>query len=120
MAPHTRMNRAQHDDPTFVFVHGGWSSGFNFHQVVTQLVMAGRRAVALGLPGPGQSARFPASCLTQDLEAFKTEPSPSKDITLASWVGYVTDVVAQIADATGPVVLSGHSSGGIIIGKVAN
>jgi alpha-beta hydrolase superfamily lysophospholipase len=115
-APH----RAQHDEPTFVFVHGGWSSGFNYHQVVTQLVMAGRRALALDLPGHGQSARFPASYLSQDLEAFKTEPSPSKDITLASCVGYVTEVVAKIADATGPVVLLRHSSGGIIIGKVAN
>jgi pimeloyl-ACP methyl ester carboxylesterase len=113
-------DHAPHGDPAFVFVHGGWSSGFNYHQVVTQLVMAGRRALALDLPGHGQSARFPASYLSQDLEAFKTEPPPSKDITLASCAGYVTDVVAKIADATGPVVLLGHSSGGIIIGKVAS
>lgn len=29
-------------------------------------------------------------------------------------------MVTQIADETGPVILLGHSSGGIIIGKVAN
>src|SRR6266702_2358587 len=108
-------HRAHHHEPSFVFVHGGWSSGFNYHQVVTQLVMAGGRELALDLPGHGQSALFPASYLSQDLEAFKTEPSPSKDITLASCVGYVTEVVAKIADATGPVILLGHSSGGIII-----
>jgi hypothetical protein len=31
-------------DPTFVFVHGGWSSGFNYHQVITELIAQGRRA----------------------------------------------------------------------------
>lgn len=113
-------NSAHHSEPTFVFVHGGWSSGFNFHQVVTQLVTAGRRALALDLPGHGQQARYPESYLSQDLEAFKTEPSPSKDITLESCVRYVTDVLTKIARTTGPVFLLGHSSGGIIIGKVAN
>jgi pimeloyl-ACP methyl ester carboxylesterase len=105
---------------TFVFVHGGWSSGFNYHQVVTQLVMGGRRALAVDLPGHGQQAQFPASYLSQDLEALKTEPSPSAAITLEVCVDYVTEVVTRIAEETGPVILLGHSSGGIVIGKVAS
>jgi len=116
----TRADRNPTDEPTFVFVHGGWSSGFNYHQVVTQLVTGGRRAFALDLPGHGQQAQFPASYLSQDLAALETEPSPSADITLDICVDYVTEVVKQIANQTGPVILLGHSSGGIIVGKVAN
>jgi pimeloyl-ACP methyl ester carboxylesterase len=80
----TRADRNPTDEPTFVFVHGGWSSGFNYHQVVTQLVTGGRRAFALDLPGHGQQAQFPASYLSQDLAALETEPSPSADITSTS------------------------------------
>lgn len=105
---------------TFVLVHGGWSSGFNYHQVLERLVAAGHRAVAVDLPGHGQQAEFPASYLNQDLEAFATEPSPSAGITLDACVDHVAGVVTQIARRTGPVILAGHSSGGIVIGKVAN
>jgi pimeloyl-ACP methyl ester carboxylesterase len=72
------------------------------------------------MPGHGQQAEFPDSYLTQDLEAFQTEPSPSASITLENCVAYVTSVVRQVAETTGPVILLGHSSGGIIIGNVAN
>lgn len=90
---------------------GGWSSGFNYHQVVTQLVTGGRRALAVDLPGHGQQAQFPDSYLSQDLETFKTEPSPSANITLDSCIDYVTRVVTEIAEHSGPVILLGHSSG---------
>lgn len=115
-----RSWRGRVGGPTFVFVHGGWSSGFNYHGVVTQLVVGGRRALAVDLPGHGQQALFPASYLSQDLAALETEPSPSAGITLDSCVDYVTRVVRQIARRSGPVVLLGHSSGGIVIGKVAD
>lgn len=108
-------------DATFVLVHGGWSSGFNYHQVIERLASAGHRAVAVDLPGHGQQARFPDSYLTQDQDRFPTEPSPSADLTLAEAAGHVANVVRQITRRTGgKVILQGHSSGGIVIGKVAN
>ena len=115
------LGRANRGENTFVLVHGGWSSGFSYHQLIERLVSAGHRAVAVDLPGHGQQARFPRSYLTQDLDAFPTEPSPSADLTLAGAAGHVANVVRRIADRTGgKVILLGHSSGGIVIGKVAN
>lgn len=115
------LGQAERGENTFVLVHGGWSSGFNYHQVLERLASAGHRAVAVDLPGHGQQARFPGSYLTQDLDAFPTEPSPSADLTLAGAVGHVANVVRRITERTGgKVILLGHSSGGIVIGKVAN
>ena len=82
----------------FVFVHGGWSGGWCWEKVVPLLEEAGHEAHAPDLPGSGD------------------DPTPIPEVSLQ---GYA-DGVSEVLDAQSePVVLVGHSSGGVVISQVA-
>lgn len=79
---------------TFVLVHGSFHGAWCWRHVIPRLVAAGHRAVAVDLPG----------------RADDTRPSAS--------LGY-HDYVARVVDAVSaepePVVLVGHSMGGVVV-----
>lgn len=105
---------------TFVLVHGSFSNSFSWAPLARELTMRGHRALAVDLPGHGFSAGFPASYQApQDLPVLATEPSVMADLTMADAVEHVVEVVRRVAEH-GPVVLVGHSRGGLTLTGVGN
>ena len=83
---------------TFVLVHGAWHGGWCWERVAPLLVAQGHRVLAPDLPGMGADPREHGS-----------DP-------LGDW----TDFVAELAtSADEPVILVGHSLGGVVISEVA-
>lgn len=83
---------------TFVLVHGGWHAGWCWDPLADRLRAAGQRVLAPDLPGHGAN-RLPA--------------------TERPWEHYVPAIADLVAAQPEPVVLVGHSSGGMIAGAVA-
>jgi pimeloyl-ACP methyl ester carboxylesterase len=83
---------------TYVFVHGAWHGSWCWEKVVPLLKQTGHQVEILELPGHGQ------------------DKTPLGEITLAAYmkrVGETLDAQAR------PVILVGHSLGGIVITQVA-
>jgi pimeloyl-ACP methyl ester carboxylesterase len=83
---------------TFVLIHGAWHGGWCFDSIRPLLEMEGHRLVAPDLPGMGGT--------DEELAA----------VTLGGWADFVADLVRQEGE---PVILGGHSRGGIVISEVA-
>ncbi|WP_174278985.1 alpha/beta fold hydrolase [Sphingomonas bacterium] len=84
---------------TFILVPGAMHTAWAWHRVVPLIEAQGNVAVTPDLPGIGTN--------------HSVRP---EDATLDMWGGYVADIVRS-ADA--PVILVGHSRGGLVIGEVA-
>jgi pimeloyl-ACP methyl ester carboxylesterase len=83
---------------TIVLVHGAWHGAWCWYKIVPRLERTGRRVIAPDLAGLG------------------TDRTPLTGITLETWV----DAICRILDAEEePVLLVGHSRGGIVISEVA-
>jgi pimeloyl-ACP methyl ester carboxylesterase len=107
-------------DPTYVLVHGSFSNSFVWAPLQAELALLGHRSLAVDLPGHGfQAAYSPAAQIPQDLDALATAPASLAGVTLADNVAHVVEVVRRAA-ANGPVVLVGHSRGGLTVTGVAN
>ena len=106
---------------TFVLVHGSWHAAWCFGALRPWLEAAGHPVIARDLPGRGLNARFPLAYSVQPRPpAFATEVSPVAAVVLKDCVDAVSASVENaIAQGSGPMVLRGHSSGGIIIQAVA-
>ena len=87
----------------FVLIHGSWHGGWCFDKLAAILVARGHTVVAPTLPGMGGTAEEMA------------------DVTLEDW----GDFAAQHCRAlkaelgTAPVVLAGHSRGGLVVSTAA-
>jgi len=83
---------------TYLLIHGAWHGGWCWRKVVPLLEAKGHRVLAPDLPGHGNDA------------------TPTATVTLKSY----TDRICEIASAqTEPVILAGHSMGGIAITQAA-
>ena len=81
---------------TFVLVHGSWHGAWCWYKVIARLQAAGHRVIA------------------PDLQSLGADKTPLAEVTLKSW----TDtVVAALDSAVEPVILVGHSRGGILISE---
>jgi pimeloyl-ACP methyl ester carboxylesterase len=83
---------------TYVMIHGAWHGGWCWDQVVRRLEAAGHRAVAPDLPGHGE------------------DPTPTAEVTLDRYAERVCEVLDAQAE---PVVLTGHSMGGVVVTAAA-
>lgn len=84
---------------TFILIHGSWHGGWCFDEVKALLEAEGHQVVAPDLPGMGEDE--------QGLAA----------VTLQGWADFVA---ALCRDATArPVILAGHSRGGLVISQAA-
>jgi pimeloyl-ACP methyl ester carboxylesterase len=83
---------------TFILIHGGFHGGWCWERVAPLLEAAGHAVIAPDLPGMGN------------------DPTPHDRITLASTADFVTSLAQK---QPGPVVLVGHSLGGLVLGEVA-
>ncbi|MEV0324976.1 alpha/beta hydrolase [Micromonospora echinospora] len=106
--------------PTFVFVHGAGSNSFTWAPMQRELALRGHRSLAVDLPGHGFGATFPAAYQApQDLAALATTPSAMAGIGHADNVAHVLEVLRRVR-AHGPVILVGHSRGGLTLTGVGN
>ncbi len=83
---------------TYVLIHGAWLGGWCWDKVVPLLRQAGHQVETLDLPGHGQ------------------DRTPIREITLAAYTKRVCETLDAQAE---PVILVGHSMGGIVITQVA-
>ncbi|TCC34110.1 alpha/beta hydrolase [Kribbella speibonae] len=95
------------EKPTLVLVHGTNSNSYGWSGLVSELTLRGHRAVAVDLPGHGNSQFIPESYQApQDLDALAVEPSPLAKFTVDDYVEHVTGVVRR-ARRLGPVPVAG-------------
>ncbi|WP_344749902.1 alpha/beta fold hydrolase [Streptosporangium vulgare] len=80
------------------------------------LTARGHRVLALDLVGHGTRARFPASYLTRDVAALRTEVSPLAGLSLDD---VAADVVAGLRRFAAPPIVAAHSMGGTVATRVA-
>ena len=83
---------------TFVLIHGAWHGGWCWDQVISELTSRDHRVIAPDLPGLG------------------TDTTPLQGLTLAGWADYIANIICSCDE---PVVLVGHSRGGVVISEVA-
>lgn len=82
----------------FVLVHGAWHGAWCWERVVPLLESHGHRVIAPDLPGMGD------------------DRTPLGEVTLELWAQFVAALVRQQPE---PVVLVGHSRGGIVVSQAA-
>ena len=83
---------------TFVLVHGAWHAGWSWEKVVPLLEGRGHEVVVVDLPGHGDN------------------DAPVSEVTLAAYGDHVATVLDEQDE---PVVLVGHSMGGLAISEAA-
>lgn len=83
---------------TFVLIHGGGHGGWCWDHIVSRLTAAGHRVLAPDLPG------------------MNGDPTPLADINLSVYGEFVADIIRREPE---PVLLVGHSMGGMSISEAA-
>jgi len=81
---------------TYILVHGAWHGSWAWDTIVPRLTAAGHDAIAVDLPGNGSDSTSP------------------RDVTLDLYAAHVTRLVDAVS---GPVVLVGHSMGGMSVAQ---
>ncbi len=79
--------------PTFVLIHGAWAGSWVWDALKPELEAAGHRVLAFDMPGNPQ------------------HPAAAEDISMA---GCMAHIAAACAEIEGPLLLVGHSGGGVI------
>lgn len=106
--------------PTFVFVHGSNSNSFTWSPLQRELALYGHRSLAVDLPGHGFAAAFDTAYQApQDLAGLAGAPPVLSGARLADAVQETVETVRRAAEH-GPVILVGHSRGGLVVTGVAN
>jgi len=83
---------------TFILIHGAWHGAWCWYKLVPRLEKAGHTVIAPDLPAMGR------------------DRTSVKRVSLATW----RDHICELLDAASePVVLVGHSRGGIVISEAA-
>lgn len=93
-----RSTRRSGQHLTFVLVSGAWHGAWCWQRLVPLLRSRGHRVIAPDLLGMGR------------------DPTPIGEVTLSRWVDQIVELIAA---EKAPVILVGHSRGGIIISEVA-
>ncbi len=84
---------------TFVLIHGSWHGGWCFDRLRGLLESAGHHVIAPDLPGMGGDEAALAA------------------VTLAGWAEFAADLCHSAPQR--PVILAGHSRGGLVISQAA-
>lgn len=95
------------------------AAGAFWMPIARELTLRGHRVVMVDQPRHGVEAFVPESYQRQDLKAMAAEPSPLKGLGLEDYEARVTGIVRRAA-RNGPVVLVGHSLGGVSVSRVGD
>ena len=83
---------------TFILVHGGFYGGWCWRGTKAALEAAGHRVIAPDLPGMGD------------------DHTPLRYVSLKGWASFIAKLMRAQNE---PVILVGHSRGGVVIGEAA-
>ncbi len=83
---------------SFLMIHGAWHGGWCFDRLRAPLAAAGHAMAAPDLPGMGGGPKALAA------------------VTLAGWARFIMETAAALPR---PVILCGHSRGGIVVSSAA-
>jgi pimeloyl-ACP methyl ester carboxylesterase len=83
---------------TFLLVHGAWHGAWCWYKLVPLLEKGGHTVLVPDLPSLGR------------------DRTPVNRVSLATWRDFVCDIVDRAPE---PVILVGHSRGGIVLNEVA-
>lgn len=84
---------------SFILIHGSWHGGWCFDEVRQHLERAGHEVIAPDLPGMGGNE------------------ATLRATTLAQWADFAVSLCRSAAQR--PVILAGHSRGGIVVSQAA-
>ena len=84
---------------SFVLIHGSWHGGWCFDRLAEILRAGGHEVIAPDLPGMGG------------------DEATLRAVTLAGWAEFAADLCRKATQR--PVVLAGHSRGGIVVSEAA-
>lgn len=82
----------------YVLIHGAWHGAWCWERVTPLLEQAGHRVIAPDLPGMGE------------------DRTPLREVSVESWSRFTADLVLAQEE---PVLLVGHSRGGLIVSRAA-
>ena len=110
------------DKSAFVLLHGAWHSAACWSVLEPLLLARGHVVRTPDLPGAGKDARIPSAIRGRPFDplSFASEPSPAAAVTQDERTRAIVALVEQTVQETGaPVVLVGHSLGGVTTTAVA-
>jgi pimeloyl-ACP methyl ester carboxylesterase len=84
---------------TFILIHGSWHGGWCFDRVKALLEAEGHHVIAPDLPGMGG------------------DEATLRAVTLQGWADFAADLCRNAPQH--PVILAGHSRGGVVISQAA-
>jgi pimeloyl-ACP methyl ester carboxylesterase len=87
---------------SFLLIHGAMGGAWCWEPVIPGLQAGGHDAVAIDLPGQG------------------SDTTPLAEITLYRYADAVCDALDRMDGVGGPVLLTGHSMGGMVITQAAS
>ncbi|MGW2380368.1 alpha/beta hydrolase [Streptomyces sp. NPDC001658] len=105
---------------TYVLVHGTHSAATFWTAIGRELALRGHRVVAVDQPLHGTEKFIPEAYQTQDMRALAVEASPVAALTVEDFERRVAGAVRRAARLGGPVILVGHSMGGVSLNRVGN
>ena len=104
--------------PMFLLVHGAWHGAWCFSELAVELARRGLVSCALEMPAHGCDARLAGSGVAK--EGAASPRSPVADVDWNTGVAQLDAVARQIkASYGGPLILLGHSAGGLVISALA-
>lgn len=106
--------------PTYVLVHGAFANSFGWAALQRELALRGHRSLAVDLPGHGYDVALSSAYQApQDAAGLVKAPPTLAGVTYEQNVRHVVDIVRRVS-AHGPVILVGHSRGGLMLTGVGN
>lgn len=106
---------------TFLLIHGAWCGAWCWTDLVAALAARGHGAVTLDLPGAASRAAVPSSFVRRPFDpvAYAAEASPNAGVTQTQRTEATVQALRHAGALGRPVILLGHSWGGLTASHVA-
>ncbi|WP_213804208.1 alpha/beta fold hydrolase [Granulicella sp. dw_53] len=111
----------ENDTVAFVLIHGAWHNSTCWQPLMEHVARSGYETYAIDLPGAGVHSVNPTSYSNPvDGTVFAREPTPNSGVTQEQRTNAIVELINGIRKSTDrPIVLVGHSMGGLTVTAVA-